>query len=275
MLDEKAKRQIGAILRLEWKKSFLNRRAWWIYLLALGPVLLTGGHALDSFARPGRADFGEDLMIFSGIFQLFYLRFGIFFGAVGIFANLFRGEMLERTLHYYLLSAVKREWVVVGKYLAGLIASAVVFCVSVTISYFFILVHFGQTAQEYLIKGPGLQHLLWYNVTTVLACAGYGAVFLLLGLVFRNPMIPAAIVLVLEGINAFLPSALQQISIIYYLKSLCPLELPRQPGLDALVSVSGATAPAAVAILGLLIVSSILLFLACRRAQDLEISYAE
>ena len=31
--------------------------------------------------------------------------------------NLFRGEIVDRSLHYYFLSAVRREVLVVGKYL--------------------------------------------------------------------------------------------------------------------------------------------------------------
>ena len=32
-------RQIGGVMRLELKKTFLSRRGWWIYLLALVMVL--------------------------------------------------------------------------------------------------------------------------------------------------------------------------------------------------------------------------------------------
>ena len=39
-------RQIGGVLRLEMKKTFLSRRGWWVYLLALGPVALTLIHWL-------------------------------------------------------------------------------------------------------------------------------------------------------------------------------------------------------------------------------------
>ena len=36
--------------------------------------------------------------IFAGVFQSYYLRLAIFFGCVGIFVNLFRGEMLDKSL---------------------------------------------------------------------------------------------------------------------------------------------------------------------------------
>ena len=38
---------------------------------------------------------------------------------MGIFSNLFRGEMLEKTLHYYYLTPLRRELLVAGKYLGG------------------------------------------------------------------------------------------------------------------------------------------------------------
>ena len=99
------RRQIAAVLRLELKKSFLSRRGLWIYLLAMGPLLLTAGHSLHVMST-GRqfCSIAEDSMAFATIFQLFYLKFGIFFGCVAVFTNLFRGEVLERTLHYYFLA---------------------------------------------------------------------------------------------------------------------------------------------------------------------------
>ena len=45
-------------------------------------------------------NFEEDRTIFAGIFQFFYLRLAIFFGCLGMFMYLFRGEMANRTLHY-------------------------------------------------------------------------------------------------------------------------------------------------------------------------------
>ena len=119
-------RQIGAVLRLELKKTFLSKRGWWIYCLALGPVLLTLIHWLFEARRSGgRHSMGEDSVIFAGLFMFYYLRAGIFFGCMGIFSNLFRGEMLEKTLHYYFLTPMRREMLVAGKYLAGLAVALV------------------------------------------------------------------------------------------------------------------------------------------------------
>jgi hypothetical protein len=72
-------------------------------------------------------NFSEDRLMFANIFQLFYLRLAIFFGCLGIFMNLFRGEMLDKTLHFCSLAPAWREVLLVGKYGAGLIASTVIF----------------------------------------------------------------------------------------------------------------------------------------------------
>lgn len=271
--------QTAAVLRLELKKSFFSRRGWWVWLLALGPMAITGIHSVDEvFLRSGnhsRHDLAEDMMIYAGIFQFFYLRLGIFFGCVGIFSNLFRGEMLEKTLHYYFLTAVRREVVVAGKYLAGVIASTAFFTGSAILTFLLIAAHFGQNFQSYVLQGPGLGHLLWYAGIAALACMGYGAVFLSAGMIFRNPMIPAAIIMTWEGMNAFLPPLLKKFSVLFYLQSLAPVQppLPNEP--IALLMVAADPAPAWLAIPGLLLVSAALLAFAGRKSRGMEISYVE
>lgn len=268
-------RQAGSVVRLEVRKSFLARRALWIYLLAGLPLVLTIGHSVieSTRSRPG-CSIPEDSMVFAGIFQFFYLRLGIYFGCVGIFTNLFRAEMLERTMHYYLLTPVRREVLLIGKYLAGLIVSAVLFSTSVALAFLSVSAHFGQEYRDFILSGPGGWQLGWYATVSVLACVGYGAVFLVAGLLFRNPMIPAAIIMVWEAINGFVPAILQKFSVTFYLKSLSPVEVPVKGPL-ALIVVNAEPTPAWIAIPGLLLVSAAILVLAARRAQRLEISYTE
>ena len=56
----------------------------------------------------------DDSLIYATVFQFFYLRLAIFFGCVGIFTNLFRGEMIDKSLHFYLLAPIRREVLVAG-----------------------------------------------------------------------------------------------------------------------------------------------------------------
>ena len=266
-------RQIAAVLRLELKKTFLSKRGWWIYFLALGPVLLVMIHWL---VRQGgsRHSMGEDSLVFAAMFHFYFLRAGIFFGCMGIFSNLFRAEMLEKTLHYYFLTPLRREVLVAGKYLAGLAVALVLFTGSTAITFLLIGKHFGPAWTDYLLHGPGMSQLGSYVLVATLACMGYGAVFLMCGLLFRNPMIPAAVVWVWENINPFLPTVLKKISVIFYLKNLCPVEVPVPPPFNVMVVEADPT-PFWVAVPGLIMVTLIFLAYSAISARQTEISYGE
>ncbi|HTS28971.1 MAG TPA: hypothetical protein VMH81_24035 [Bryobacteraceae bacterium] len=274
--EASAARQVAAVLRLELKKTFLSRRGWWIYCLAFGPVLVSLIHwAFEKTHSAGRHSVGEDSMIYAGIiFMLYYLRAGIFFGCMGIFSNLFRAEMLEKTMHYYFLTPMRREMLVAGKFLAGIVVALVLFVGGAGLTYYLIGKHFGPAWTDYLLHGPGLSQLGSYALVTALACIGYGTIFLMCGLFFKNPMIPAAVVWVWEIINPFLPAVLKKISIIFYLKSLCPVEVPFPPPFNVMV-IETDPAPFWVAVPGLLAISLIFLVYAAISARNTEINYGE
>jgi ABC-type transport system involved in multi-copper enzyme maturation permease subunit len=268
-------RQIAAVWRLEWRKTLLSKRGWWIYCLALAPVFLTGMHWLiESRLSRHTHGLGEDSVVFAAMFQFFYLRGAIFFGCMGLFSNLFRAEMLEKTLHYYYLTPLRREMLVAGKYLAGLAVALLLFVGSTVVSFLFIGRHAGAAYTEYILHGPGLNQLEWYAVTAALACVGYGAIFLMTGLFTRNPMIAGAFVFVWEGINPFLPSVLQKVSVIFYLRNLAPVEVPVPPPFNVMV-IAADPSPAWLAIGGLLAVSALLLGYTALSARTAEISYGE
>jgi len=268
--------QIGAVIRLELKKTFFAKRGLWVYVLAFMPLLMFAGHTIDLMRRHSTSDFGQDTNTFATVFQFFYLRLAIFFGCLGIFMNLIRGEMLDRSLHYYFLAPIRREVLMAGKFLAGLIAGTVIFGTSTLLQLFALYVHFDSfTLSEFFTRGDGVHHVVAYFGVTVLAIVGYGSVFLAAGVLVRNPIIPAAVILVWESINSFLPVFLQKISVIYYLKSLCPVEVPPQvPPPFSLLAVNPDPASAVVAIPSLLILSALVVIWSGRKIRRLEISYS-
>src|SRR5258708_38898572 len=119
-------RQIAAIMRLDVKRNFLGKRAVLIYLLALMPIGLLSLMAIlpPAFTWP---DFSQYPLRFSLIYNALVLRTVVFFGCAWIFMNLFRGEIVDRSLHYYFLSAVRREVLLAGKYFSGLVTSIILF----------------------------------------------------------------------------------------------------------------------------------------------------
>ena len=231
---------------------------------------------LESFNVGNLLNFDEDRMIFAGIFQFFYLRLAIFFGCLGMFMYLFHGEMANRTLHYWFLAPARREVLLVGKYAAGLIAAAVIFGGGALLAFAaMIWPHDPVQVQAYWNAG-GMGHAFWYATAAVLGCVGYGSVFLALGLYVRNPIVPAAVLLAWEGVNGILPHALQKLSILYYLQSLCPVPAPMDadtPTLVRMLMAPAAPASRPEAILGLLLLSAVVLWVAARAVRRMQISY--
>ena len=264
-------RQILAVVRLELKKNFSFRRALPVYLLAALPLAIFAVHAI-SYARGWiRCEGSEDLTVFAGVFQLFVLRLVVFFGCVVVFLNLFRGEVVQKSLHYYFLAPMRREVLVVGKYLAGLLACGCVFAAGVALSYVILCWHLAQTPAREL-AGPAIHFVAAYAGVTVLACAGYGAVFLLLGMLFRNPIIPAVAVLVWESLIVFFPPLLKKISVIFYLESLCPVRVPFT-GPGSLFAITANPTPAYLAAPGLMLLAIAVVAAAAVRIRRMEIGY--
>jgi len=264
-------RQVVAILRLEVKKNFLGKRALLIYLLALLPVLLMAALTIlpPNAQRDISSNFGQANIIYANIYEGLILRTVVFFGCAWIFMNLFRGEVVDKSLHYYFLCPVRREVLVAGKYISGLVTTIVLFAGTTAGSLLFLYLAKGYPANvQYLLDGPGLGQVLTYLGITILGCLGYGAFFLVIGLFFRNPMIPAAIIYVWELINFLLPPLLKKISVIHYLHSLVPVPIPEGP--FALVA---EPTPAWVSVPGLLTVTAVVLVFASYRIRRMEIRY--
>src|SRR6476620_1712223 len=164
-------RQIAAIMRLELKKNFFGKRAVLVYLLAMMPVGLLLLIAILPPAAREWLDFTAYPKIFSGLYNALILRAVIFFGCAWIFMNLFRGETVDRSLHYYFLAPVRREVLVVGKYLSGLIATVTLFSIttvgSMLILYFSL---YRSESARFFFEGAGAGQLLAYLGVTILAC---------------------------------------------------------------------------------------------------------
>jgi ABC-type transport system involved in multi-copper enzyme maturation permease subunit len=260
-------RQAGAIFRLELRKNLWGKRAVLLYLLALFPVLLMAMLAAVN-AEDIRTNFSDANEVYAAIYQGLILRTVIFFGCAWMFMNLFRGEMVDRSLHYYFLCPVRREVLVVGKYLSGLAATIFLFLLTTIGSVFFFYAAGYPSSTQFLMNGPGLGQVFTYLGITVLACVGYGAVFLVIGLFFRNPIVPALVVYGWEFINFLLPPVLKKISVIHYLQSLTPVPMSEGP-----FAVIAEPTPAWIAIPGLIIFTVVVLALASVRIRRMEIRY--
>ena len=261
--------QTLAILQLELRKNFLSRRALLIYVLAALPVFLLFILAIIPPDDDEFQNFGGLSLVFSIIYNTLILRAVVFFGCAWIFMNLFRGEVVDRSLHYYFLSPIRREVLVVGKYLSGLVTAIVLFGLTTLASLFMLYFpRFSSESTRYFFEGAGGKQALIYLGITTLAVIGYGAIFLIVGLFFRNPIIPALLIYGWEWINFLLPPLLKKISVIHYLHSLMPVPMSEGP-----FAVMAEPTPAWLSVPSLLLFTLIVLALAGYHTRRMEISY--
>ena len=82
-----------------------------------------------------------------------------------------------------------------------------------------------------------------------------------------------------ENINGFLPVILQKLSVLYYVQALCPVpgtdaNLSNMPPLLKLLLTPAAPVSRTWAILGLLLVTALVLWIACIAIRRMEIYYS-
>jgi ABC-type transport system involved in multi-copper enzyme maturation permease subunit len=262
------RRQAWQLARTEIFRSVFSRRALAVYVLAAMPIvlaLLRAVFAPDSV----RQDVRQSTPEFAQIFYVFLLRFIVFFGNALLFVKLFRGEILERSLHYTLLAPVRREVLVVGKYLGGLASTFAILGTATAVTFVLIYLPHVSLGLRTVFTPTIIGHLISYLMVVLMACAAYGALFMLAGLYFRNPMVPAILFLGWESLTPFLPPFLKALSLVHYLNSLAPV--PPELGPFALLA---QPVSAWKAVLGLLVAIVILLWLSARKAKKLEVTYA-
>lgn len=262
-------RQMRAIFRLEIEKNFLGRRSILLYLLALLPIIPLA--MLAPFTPPGNEwrDFTQYSIIFAVYYGGLILRTVVFFGCAWIFMNLFRGEIVDRSLHFYFLSPVRREILVLGKYLSGLATSVILFSGMTVICMLLLYVpHFYSESTRFFLDGPGMGQLFTYAGITTLACIGYGAFFLVVGLFFRNPIIPSLVLYGWEWVNFLMPPLLKKVSVVHYLHSLTPVPISEGP-----FAVVAEPTPAWIAVPSLIFVTILVLVAASYRIRHMEIRY--
>lgn len=262
-------RQIRTVAMVDFRRTLGGRRTLALVLFCSLPIALALVR-MFMFPEAARMDIGRTTHELAQIFSLFHLRFIVFFGCAFLFVKSFRGEVLQHTLHLALLLPIRRRDLIVGKYFGGLaVALAVFLPATVAMVVMYRLANGFERTLQTMISAQGLGHLAAYIGITALAAVGYGALFLLAGLFFKNPMVPAALYLGFEALAPFLPLPLRVFSVARHLHSLQPVPISLGP-----LAVTGSDTPAWLAVILILGVAAIAVRLAGWRAQGFEIDYS-
>ena len=262
--------QLRGVMRLELRKSLLGRRAIPVYLIGLIPLFPVMLFVLVSSFTQIPTEFagvGGASLFFILVFE-FILRLIVYFGCVWVFMNLFRGEVIDRSLHYYFLTPIRREVLVAGKYLAGWLTATIVFGGSTLICFLIVYGYLGSAGGGGAVTAGTLFTLIRYLAVVALACLGYGAVFLVVGLFLRSIVLPALLIFLWETVNPLLPAALKKISVIFYLQGLRPLPPPDGP-----VQILVEPVSMWIAIPGFVIFTAVTLVASAMRIRRMEIAY--
>ncbi len=225
------------IFDLSLGQMLWSRRSVFLALLTCGPVVLAAAIRLTAFLAPTAAlrVNGSELSgptVFGMMIWLLYVRFivpvlGVFYGT-----SLVADEVEDRTITYLFTRPIPRAAVVVGKFLAYLLCTALLVLPSVVIVYFLV-----QPMRDGHI-GEGFPLLVADLGILVIGLAAYGAVFSAVGARLKRPVI-AGLVFVFgwEPWVVMFPGFLRQCSVAYYLQALVPHAMPADASIGALLQV--------------------------------------
>jgi hypothetical protein len=257
-------RQTLTVMKIELKRYILGKHWIGVYLFAFAPVAL---FLFMMVIVPARIPSSVITLRYAIFYQTFTLRLAVFLSCALVFSQLFRGEVLEKTLHFYLLAPMRREVLMAGKYLAGVVMMAGIFGVSTLLTNTLLYAHSEWTT--FFFEGEGLPNLMRYVLVTVMACIAYGGVFTLMGTLFKNPAAAAILIAGWEAFYFILPASLQSFTIMHYLQSMLPV------GIDlGVFAVVANPTPAIIGIPLLTILAGILVWIAGQVVRRTQVTYS-
>ncbi len=204
-------------------------------------------------------------VIFGGMIWILYLRFivpvlGAFYGT-----SLISDEVEDRTITYLFTRPVPRGAIIVGKYAAYLVCTALVVLPSVTAVYLLIAPVAGGSI------GAAFPQLLTDLGLLALGLAVYGAVFAFIGALVPRPLV-AGLLLIFgwEQVALMIPGYLSRFTVAHYLQALVPHGMPQDDTVSAIQSLFSEppSALSSLTALGLILVVS--LWLAARTVERRE-----
>jgi ABC-2 type transport system permease protein len=223
-----------------------SRRTAFLGILLLLPVALSLLYRVAAEVRAPRIA-GFDL--YGKFVAVYYVRNVVPLVALFYATSLIADEVEGKTLTYLLSRPIQRSSILVGKLLAYLVTTLSLTLPAIVVSFFVLA-----TAQGSAGLGGHIPDLLGDLGAVALGLAVYGALFTLLGVVLRRPMIVGLLFLFGWELLVYLPGYLPRLTITGYLRSLVSYH-PMQGGLFGALE---QTLPAGQSVLTLVILCAVL-----------------
>ena len=255
------------VFELSLGEMLWSKRTIFMALVVGGPVLLaiivrvlqaSGIPALRvNGARVGGA------AMFGMMIWVLFVRFivpvlGVFYGTA-----LVADEVEDKTITYLFTRPIQRGAVLMGKYLAYLVCTALVVLPSVMIVYFMI-VPFAEVPASFglLLKDLGI---------LAIGLAVYGGLFALIGAVLKRPLVIGLIFAFgWEQMALLMPGYLKRFTLAHYVQALVPHAMPAEGAASLLQAVFRDVPSAGTALFWLFFALAVSLFLATRAIERRE-----
>jgi ABC-type transport system involved in multi-copper enzyme maturation permease subunit len=236
-----------AVFDLSLEGMVWTRRTLLMGILVGLPVLVAVAYRVVLATRP-RAELLPPGDLYALIVAVYWIR-NVFPLAALFFATALVADEVEgRTLTYLLTRPLTRASIFAGKFAAYLATTLALALPAVVITFFAVL-----SARGWAAVGPAAGDLFRDLGVSALALVAYGALFALLGVLLKRPVIPGLLFLYGWELMANLPGYLPRFTLTAWLRSLVhhrPAEeglaglfqqvLPAGPGLVVLAVASAA-----------------------------------
>ena len=256
------------IFDLSLGQMLWSRRSVFLAILVGGPVVLScaiissltvlGPPRVQGARIGGEALFG--LMIW-----LLYIRFivpvlGVFYGT-----SLIADEVDDKTITYLFTRPIPRASVLLGKYAAYLVCTALIVLPSVVLVYFLIVpIRGGSIGAAFPSLAADLGML-------VVGLASYGALFGLVGARLKRPLVIGLVFAFgwEPGVLLF-PGYLKRLTVAYYLQALVPHSMPDDSATSLLLRIVTEVPSLGTSLLSLAILTTAALWFAGRSVNRRE-----
>lgn len=233
---------LNAVFRLSLAVLLKSRRTLMIGVLCFLPVIGSAfgtAFMLSGIAQQEVSGFSlTSFIIVNGYVHVLLLVVTLFYGTA-----LVSDELEDKTLTYLLIRPVSKATIYLGKYLAYLVAAAVLLLPSATLCFLI--------AMAADPPGEGSRHipiLLQDLGVLSIGILAYGALYAVIGAVTKRPVfVGLAFTFIWETLVTFIPGYLSKLTIKHYLSALLPHAVS-QRGIIGLFE-SPTSAPMAVLIL--------------------------
>lgn len=237
-------RAARAVFDLSLEGMVWSRRSIVIALLMGLPIVLAIVYRIVLGRLPPRVAAFD---FYGNIVAYYYLRFALPLAALFYATALIADEVDGKTLTYLITRPVKRSAILVGKFAAYVVTTLTLSLPAIVVSFFLLA-----TANGFAGLGSRVGDLFRDLGVMSLALMAYGALFTLVGVLLRRPVIPGLIFIFIWELIAYLPGYLPRFTLTAWLQSL----IRHRPPTEDLSGMFGQVLPAALS-LQVLIVATI------------------